>query len=108
MVSESLRPSGRKLQLLLDRLEARHLAHRIERRVRLQLMRYALRSPAAPPDPRPEVRQTQLYGMFPMILFASSIVKPRSVSLRTLPREPALSRAVVTASSVPSMMVTTS
>ena len=68
----------------------------------------ALRSRVARPGPRPEVRQTQLYEMFPMILFASSIVKPRRVSLRTLPREPALSRAVVTASSVPSTMLTAS
>jgi hypothetical protein len=105
MVSESGRHSVRTLQRPLDRLEARHLAHGIEPRDRLQLMRYALRSRVAQPDPRPEVRQTQLYGMFPMILFASSIVKPRSVSLRTLPREPALSRAVVTASSVPSTML---
>jgi hypothetical protein len=74
----------------------------------LQLLRYALRSRVAQPYPRPEVRQTQLYGMFPMILFASSIVKPRSVSLRTLPREPPLSRDVMTASSVPSTMLTAS
>ena len=59
-------------------------------------------------DPRPGVHRTQHYGMFPIILFASSMVKPRKVSLRTLPSEPALSSVVVTASSVPSTMDTAS
>lgn len=48
------------------------------------------------------------YWMFPMILFASSTEKPRSVSLRTLPSEPAFRSAAVTASSVPSMISTMS
>ena len=48
------------------------------------------------------------YGMFPIILFASSTEKPRSVSLRTLPSDPVFRSAVVTASSVPSRMSTMS
>jgi len=48
------------------------------------------------------------YGTFPIIRFASSTEKPRSVSLRTLPSEPAFRSAVVTASSGPSKIITMS
>jgi len=57
----------------------------------------------APPRPR-----YHTYGMFPIMRFASSTEKPRNVSLRTLPSEPDFSSAVVTASSVPSRMITMS
>jgi hypothetical protein len=48
------------------------------------------------------------YGTFPIIFFASSTEKPRRVSVRTLPSDPAFRSAVVTASSVPSRISTPS
>ena len=56
----------------------------------------------------PGDRSVAPYGTFAIIRFASSTEKPRSVSLRTLPSEPAFRSAVVTASSGPSKIITMS